>query len=338
MLHIALIELQVLFDGAFRDPIKLGDVKSFGFVLHGWIVTQGYDVGMNERLGQRRLIVLGLLLVLTVLIWVADSSDALVLGRPVCDTRYLCVVFLNVGQGDATFIQSPSGRQMLIDGGRDSSVLRELGSVMGFFDKDIDYVLATHPDADHVGGLTDVLERYQVANVIRTENESDTPVWERTEELIKEEGVPVHFARRGQSYDLGGGVKLQILFPDIDPSELESNTASIIAKLTYGENSFMLTGDSPKAIEEYLVLIEGEHLESDVLKIGHHGSRTSTAELFLDHISPIYAVISAGKDNQYGHPHVEVTDLLFNAGVKMFNTAEDGRVTFWSDGETVGVR
>mgnify|MGYP001573840760 CR=1 FL=1 len=289
---------------------------------------------MSERLVKKRLLALGALLFLTVFIWVADFGGAAI-GRLVCDPNHLCVVFLDVGQGDAIFIQSPSGVQMLVDGGRDNSVLRELGAVMGFFDKDIDYVLATHPDADHVGGLTDVLERYQVSDVIRTENESDTPVWERAEELIKEEGAEVHFARRGQPYDLGGGVVLQILFPDIDPSELESNTASIVAKLTYGENSFMLTGDSPKAIEEYLVLIEGEYLESDVLKVGHHGSRTSTAELFLDHVSPTYAVISTGKDNQYGHPHVEVTDMLFNAGVKTYSTAEDGRVTFWSDGHVM---
>lgn len=282
---------------------------------------------------KKRLLALGVLLVLTVLIWAAELSGAFVLGRPVCDTRYLCVVFLDVGQGDATFIQSPSGTQMLIDGGRDNSVLRELGAVMGFFDKDIDFVLATHPDADHVGGLTDVLERYAVKNIIRTENESDTPVWKRVEELIEAEGAAVHFARRGQKYDLGDGAILEILFPDIDPSELESNTASIVAKLTYGANFFMLTGDSPKAIEEYLVLIEGEYLKSDVLKVGHHGSRTSTAELFLDEVRPTYAVISAGKDNQYGHPHVEVTDMLFNAGIKAYSTAEAGRVTFWSDGE-----
>ena len=143
------------------------------------------------------------------------------------------------------------------------------------------------------------------------------------------------FARRGQTFDLGDGVKLMVLFPDTDPTEFESNTASIVTRLVYGDTAFMLTGDSPKSIEEYLVLVEGEHLQSDVLKAGHHGSRTSTSELFLAEVDPDYAVISAGKDNSYGHPHVEVTDALFNYGVETFSTADSGHVVFWSDGKTV---
>jgi competence protein ComEC len=199
-------------------------------------------------------------------------------------------------------------------------------------------VLATHPDADHIGGLSDVLDRFKVAHIIRTENESDTFLWEEAEEKIEAEGAVVTIARRGQRFDLGSGVFLDILFPDVDVSEYESNTASIVARLMYGETSFMLTGDSPKSIEEYLVLIEGENLESDVLKAGHHGSRTSTSELFLAEVSPSYAVISAGKDNSYGHPHLEVTDALFNASVETFNTADQGHIIFWSDGENLTVK
>lgn len=150
--------------------------------------------------------------------------------------------------------------------------------------------------------------------------------------------MQIHFARRGQRYDLGGGVFLDILFPDTNASTMESNTSSIVARLVYDETSFLLTGDSPKAIEEYLVLIEGEYLKSDVLKVGHHGSRTSTAEMFLDEVSPQYAVISAGADNSYGHPHLEVTDALFNAGLTTLNTGEVGRIVFWSDGQSLELR
>jgi competence protein ComEC len=260
------------------------------------------------------------------------------LGEGSCPKGLLCVVFLDVGQGDSIFIQSPSGTQMLVDGGRDSSVLRELGTVMGFWDREIDYVLATHPDADHIGGLSDVMERYEVSDVIRTENESKTPDWQAFESGVKEEGAKVFYARRGQVFDLGSGTTLEILFPDIDASELESNTASIVARLVYEKTSFMLTGDSPKAIEEYLVLVEGENLDSDVLKVGHHGSRTSTSELFLDHISPTYVVISAGRDNQYGHPHMEVTDMLFNKRVETHSTAEEGRITFVSNGDELSLK
>ena len=289
---------------------------------------------MAERVIKNRLMVLGVMVIALVLAWWPDISLESI-GTPTCDPTVLCVVFLDVGQGDAIFIQSPSGRQMLIDSGRDSGVLHQLGEVMSFSDRDVDYVVATHPDADHIGGLSVVLDRFSVGNVIRTENESDTGVWETVERKIEEEGAVVHYARRGQRYDLGSNVYVEILFPDIDASELESNTSSIVARLVYGDTAFMLTGDSPKSIEEYLVLVEGENLESDVLKVGHHGSRTSTSELFLAEVEPEYAVISAGADNSYGHPHIEVTDALFNFGVTTLSTAENGNIVFWSDGKSV---
>lgn len=292
---------------------------------------------MREILVKRKLIVLAMLLALATLAW-WQEIDGVKLTPSLCDSSLLCVVFLDVGQGDAIFIQSPSGVQMLIDTGRNQEVLRGLGEVMSFSDRNIDYILATHPDADHIGGLSDILERFVVNHIIRTENESDSLLWKEVEKNIEIEDALVTIARRGQRFDLGSGVFLDILFPDIDVSEYESNASSIIARLTYGQHSFMLTGDSPKSIEEYLVLIEGENLESDVLKVGHHGSRTSTSELFLAEVTPIYAVVSSGNDNSYGHPHVEVTDALFNAGVEVFSTADYGHVIFWSDGENLTVK
>lgn len=292
---------------------------------------------MDEALVRRRLVILGLLSVGAVLAWWPHFGSVELFTKP-CPVEQLCVVFMDVGQGDAIFIESPTGVQMLIDGGRDSQVLRGLSRVAGFFDRQLDYVLITHPDADHVGGLTPVFDRYQIGQVIRTENESDTPMWQSVAAAIEEEGSVVHYTRRGQVYNLGGGVTLRILFPDIDASELESNTASIVAKLSHGDIDFLLTGDAPKSIEEYLVLIEGEYLASEVLKVGHHGSRTSTSELFLSEVRPTYAVISAGRDNSYGHPHVEVTDALFNAGAITTSTAEKGHVIFVSDGVGLEVR
>lgn len=285
----------------------------------------------------------GLLLV-ALLSWVPQNGGA-VLGQggllgslwphTICPEGQLCVAFLDVGQGDAIFIQSPTGTQILIDGGRDSAVLRELGAVMGPVDRSIDYVLATHPDLDHIGGLVGVLDRYAVATVIRTDNESDTPAWQAFETAIEAEGSFISYARRGMQYDLGDGAVLEVLFPDTDMATAESNTSSIVTQLRYGDTSVLLTGDSPKNIEEYLVLTEGEHLTSDVLKVGHHGSRTSTSELFLNEVNPMYAVISAGKDNSYGHPHVEVTDMLFNAQVTTLNTATQGRIIFVSGGTEI---
>ena len=136
---------------------------------------------------------------------------------------------------------------------------------------------------------------------------------------------------------LDASTTLEVLFPETDATDMESNTSSIVLQLRDGDSEFLFTGDSPKSIEEYLVLVEGEYLQSDVLKVGHHGSRTSTSELFLDEVRPTFAVISAGKDSQYGHPHVEVTDLLFNSGVEILSTAKMGTVTFLSDGNSVWV-
>lgn len=292
---------------------------------------------MDDLVIRQRVMVLGVMVGMLLLAWWPDLSWIKV-REPLCDENLLCVVFLDVGQGDAIFIQSPSGRQMLVDTGRDQGVLRGLGEVMSFRDRHIDVIMVTHADADHIGGLMDVLERFEVSHMIRTENESDTALWQGSEREMNAEGATITMARRGQKVDLGSGVFLEILFPDTDPSSMETNTASIVARLTYGETSFLLTGDSPKSIEEYLVLIEGENLQSDVLKVGHHGSRTSTSEMFLDEVLPSYAVISAGKDNSYGHPHVEVTDALFNAGVEALSTAERGHVVFWSDGNELSVK
>jgi competence protein ComEC len=229
-------------------------------------------------------------------------------------------------------IETPSGAQVLIDGGADGNVLRELSQVMDFGDKTIDMVVGTHPDKDHIGGLIDVLKLYEVKTILTTENAGETATAKTYSKLKTAEGAEIINARRGQEFALDASTTLRVIFPDSDPSDMETNTSSIVLQLVYGDSEFLFMGDSPKSIEEYLVLIEGEHLQSDVLKIGHHGSRTSTSELFLDEVQPQFAVISAGKENSYGHPHVEVTDMLFNFRVEMLETAEEGTITFLSDG------
>jgi competence protein ComEC len=261
-----------------------------------------------------------------VAIWLPQSTSS--------HTRspYLQVHFLDVGQGDSALIETPSGAQVLIDGGADGNVLRELSQVMDFGDKTIDMVVGTHPDKDHIGGLIDVLKLYEVKTILTTENAGETATAKTYSKLKTAEGAEIINARRGQEFALDASTTLRVIFPDSDPSDMETNTSSIVLQLVYGDSEFLFMGDSPKSIEEYLVLIEGEHLQSDVLKIGHHGSRTSTSELFLDEVQPQFAVISAGKENSYGHPHVEVTDMLFNFRVEMLETAEEGTITFLSDG------
>jgi competence protein ComEC len=248
--------------------------------------------------------------------------------------KLLTVAFLDVGQGDSIFIEAPNGNQMLIDGGANAQVLRELRKVMPFYDRSIDIVIATHPDQDHIGGLVEVVGRYDVKYFLDPGVESETAVYAGLMDNIEENQIERIIARRDTIIDLGDGVTLKVLFPDRDVSGVETNDASIITRLVYGESEVMMTGDAPKKIEEYVVSLDGEDLESDVLKVGHHGSKTSTSELFLGFVDPQYAIISAGENNRYGHPHQEVLDILETFDVPILNTS-GGTIVFQSDGTDI---
>ncbi len=278
-----------------------------------------------------QLLMVVLLVVLVAVFYILLNS------RPVA--KELRVVFLDVGQGDAIFIESPSGTQVLIDGGPDQSVLRALGAQLRYFDRDLDLLIATHPDQDHIGGLVDVFRRYEVTTLARTENTSETPVANAFTEAVIAEGSETIIARRGQVFDLGwgpaGSTTLHILFPDRDAQNLESNTSSIVAQLRYGQTEFLFTGDAPDSIEEYLVMLDGMTLQSEVLKAGHHGSKTSSSAKFVATVQPQYAIISAGKDNRYGHPHADVIEILTTAGAIIKNTAQSGSISCLSDGVKV---
>lgn len=250
----------------------------------------------------------------------------------------LTVAFLDVGQGDAIYIEAPNGNQILIDGGSNKSVLRELSKVMPFYDRTIDIVLATHPDKDHIGGLVDVLDRFEVETFIEPGVSSDTAVYASLVRHIEQNKVESIIARRGQKIVLDDEVVFTILFPDRGVSGVGSNDASIVAQLVYGETEFLLTGDSPRKIEKYLVSVDGKNLKSDVLKAGHHGSKTSSSELFVGFVSPKYGIISAGRDNRYGHPHKEVLDVFEKFNIPLKNTAESGTIIFTSDGENIFVQ
>lgn len=245
----------------------------------------------------------------------------------------LTVSFLNIGQGDAIFIQTPSGKDILVDSGKNKEVLKELGQTMSFFDRYIDVVVLTHPDQDHVGGFPEVFDRYEIGTVIESGVLCDKSICKALDERIKNEKSHSIRAVRGTVFDFGDGVYLSILFPDRDVAEVETNTASIVARLTYGNNSLLLTGDSPLAIEDFLVVKDGTNLDSDILKVGHHGSRTSSGEEFIRAVSPAISIISAGKGNSYGHPHKEVIDILTKAESNILGTYEEGRITLVSDGK-----
>lgn len=263
------------------------------------------------------------------LVWMAYEAPAGVGdGAPP-----LIVAFLDVGQGDAIFIQSPTGTQVLIDGGINRDVLAPLAQVMPFFDYSIDVVIATHPDKDHIGGLPHVFERYAVAHIIDSGLEDTSDAYALYAEMRELENAVYRVARRGDVIDLGGGAYLRVLYPHGDESvpPKDKNDASVIVQLVYGETEAMLTGDASMSIERQLIVIDA-HLESDILKAGHHGSKTSTAQEFLDVVRPQYAIVSAGKDNSYGHPHADVVARLVSASTTILTTFEEGTIVFESDG------
>jgi len=275
-------------------------------------------------------VVLGTLILSNIFVWFA------VYDRQPGDK--LSVYFLDVGQGDAIFIDSPRGGRVLVDGGANRKVLSELGKILPFADKRIDVMIETHPDKDHIGGLPEVVSRYEVGMFIEPGVESENSIDDELKKRLGEKNIPKLLAKRGMVINFGDGVKLQILFPNQDVTRWETNRASIVAKLIYGDKSFLLTGDSPLQVENILLSLDKNLLDSDVLKAGHHGSRTSTSLTYAEAVSPEYAIISAGLDNTYGHPHKEVLDILAKVGSQILNTADSSTIKFETDGKTLEVK
>lgn len=250
----------------------------------------------------------------------------------------LTVSFFDVGQGDAIFIQGPTGIEVLIDAGADRSSLRELGKRMGLLDRVIDAVIATHPDKDHIGGFPEIFERYKITYFIEPGATNDTASYEALMHAVsEEEGIQTIMARKGMRLLLGGGAYADVLYPEKDVSLLETNDASIVMRIVYNETEFMLAGDASSAVEDGLVFVYGKDgaLQSDVLKASHHGSKHSTDMLWLSAIKPKLVVISAGKDNSYGHPAPEMLERAKEAGARIVSTIEEGTIVLISDGQKI---
>ena len=241
----------------------------------------------------------------------------------------LHVVFLDVGQGDAIFIQTPSGKQVLVDGGPSETVLlSQLGRQMPFWDRTLDVIVLTHPDADHITGLVPVLERYQVDTVIFREMEHESDVYEYWLQLLKAEGAAVYQGEAGLLLTLDEGLEMTVLHPGVELLE-DANNNSIVTRLTYGQVSVLLPGDIEAEVEHRL-MAEGTTLASTVLKAAHHGSCSSTSQEFLDTVDPEVVVISVGAENRFRHPCAEVLERL--KGLLVYRTDEHGAVEIISDG------
>lgn len=239
---------------------------------------------------------------------------------------------LNIGQGDSIFVQSAQGHHILIDGGPDAKVLSELGKIMHSSFKEIDLIILTHPHADHINGLISVLDRFKVNGVLMTMPDYDNLAYKQFILRLNQYRIPIYSAQKNQDIVLGN-LQFDILYPfePISGKKIENvNNASPIIKLNILQNkkvfSILFTGDAEKEVES--ILLENNiNIHSDVLKAGHHGSKTSSTIKFLESVDPKITLISSGINNDYGHPSAEVLTSLQKMHVQYFRTDVHGRIS-----------
>ena len=266
-----------------------------------------------------------------ILLAVAVISWREAFGR---DRDKLKFYMLDVGQGDAIFIETPSGNQILFDGGQDRKILEELGKVMPFYDRSIDLVILTHPHLDHAGGLLEVLKNYEVGELMDGGDNYNLAEYGELKKLMEEKKIKYEVARRGLKISLDKGISLLFLAPDKLVKSDNPHDNNVVSRLSYGRIDFLLMGDGEKGEELKLVQAD-DNLESEVLKVGHHGSKTSSNPLFLEEVNPEYALISVGAKNRYGHPAQITLDNLLAAGAKILRTDIDSTIEFKTDGDSL---
>ncbi len=271
------------------------------------------------------LVIIVFLFLANILAWITVFD----LSQP----QLLEVVFFDVGQGDSIFIETSQGHQILIDGGPTSVVLEKLNEEMPFWDRTIDLIILTHPERDHTVGLIEVLKSYKVENILWTGIIRDTSEYKEWINCIENEEAQTKIAQAGQKIEVGKAY-LDILYPfeNLEGQAVKNtNNTSIIARLVFGQNSFLFTGDAYKSVERKLI-DKGGKLNSDILKVGHHGSKTSSGEEFIKQVSPEIAVVQAGRDNPYGHPHQETLEILEKYDIRVLRTDLDGDIKIIANG------
>ncbi len=281
-------------------------------------------------------VVFGLVVAINYLFEVPKNNDPHVEGIKEGVEGNLEITFLDIGQGDATYLKFHNGEDMLIDCAIDGRILEALGRVMDWNDKVIDYLVVTHPDLDHYGGCEEVMNRFEVKKVVYNGlKKEDSKMWQsfNTEAHAKDAYVEIISPFEWTI----ASTTLQFLYPDHEISkdskipgltkDSGSNNTSIVIKVLHGGTSVLLMADAEDALEKYLVEVYGEELDVDILKLGHHGSDSSTSEEFLELTTPYDSVVSTGKDNKYGHPSRRVIKRLERVSSTVWRTDEQGDVT-----------
>ncbi|ELC8346717.1 MBL fold metallo-hydrolase [Clostridium perfringens] len=245
----------------------------------------------------------------------------------------LMISYMDVGQGDAAYIKV-NGNDILIDAGPRSNSKELLEQLKAKNIDDFELVIATHPHEDHIGGMVDVFKEYEVKAFYSPKITHTTKTYENLVKAVKDEGLKTKELKGGMVIDLGEGAKFEVFTPQKSEYE-ELNDYSPIMKLSFGDTSYLFTGDAEKLAEEEALAKYKNSLDSDVIKFGHHGSSSSSSNAFIEAVSPKYGIISCAKDNKYGHPHRETLDIIKKYNIKAFRTDTDGEIILTSDGKSI---
>lgn len=245
----------------------------------------------------------------------------------------LMISYMDVGQGDAAYIKV-NGNDILIDAGPRSNSKELLEQLKAKNIDDFELVIATHPHEDHIGGMVDVFKEYEVKAFYSPKITHTTKTYENLVKAVKDEGLKTKELKGGMVIDLGEGAKFEVFTPQKSEYE-ELNDYSPIMKLSFGDTSYLFTGDAEKLAEEEALAKYKTSLDSDVIKFGHHGSSSSSSNAFIEAVSPKYGIVSCAKDNKYGHPHRETLDIIKKYNIKTFRTDTDGEIILTSDRKSI---
>lgn len=283
--------------------------------------TKQTDKILKTIIRSNILVILLLLIILLEFLTYVDIDDKLHL------------YFLDIGQGDSILIKTPQYRYILVDGGEDKEVLEELGEVMPYWKRSIDVVIGTHADADHIGGLVFVLEKYEVHSFLTSDLEADDNNLDMIKDIAVEKDIILEELNAGDIINVGE-LRIDVLWPERDIEVENDNQNSVVLEGNYDEFTFLLTGDIESEQEKELIL-DYHFSDVEILKASHHGSKTASSDDFLEDVNPEIIVISCGEDNKFGHPATEVIERIQNHNIEILRTDVNGRIEFVTDGNVL---
>jgi competence protein ComEC len=249
--------------------------------------------------------------------------------------KLLHVIFCDVGQGDGVYIRTPEGSDIVIDGGPDNSILLCLRDNMPFWDRTIELVILTHPDADHYTGLVSIEEHYSIKSFATSFTQKDTPGYQTLSDELLEQGSEQRVVCQGDKFSFKEGIRLDVVWPkSCALGSTDKNDNSVVTLLTYKELQILLTGDAEEHIGDFYQADVGD---IDILKVPHHGSKDGVDEDYLEALKPEVAILSVGSKNRYKHPSAEIMELLEQSNIKTYRTDRQGSIRISSDGESFNI-